>query len=164
MKGAFWHVMQTFIGSIIIIVAAIVIKLTGFYAIDPILGMLFGLVLFYASLEIIKETFDILLEATPKSVDVNEVISNLQNIDGVKEIHHIHAWSLTSGNNLFSAHVTIDEKADHDAVLGKAYELLKESFRFYFSTLQVENFARIGFRIKPPQLIMMAASNIKDSE
>ena len=138
MKGAFWHVMQTFIGSIIIIVAAIVIKLTGFYAIDPILGMLFGLVLFYVSWGIIKETFDILLEATPKSVDVNEVISNLQNIDGVEEIHHIHAWSLTSGKNLFSGHVKIDEKADHDAVLGKANELLKESFGFYFSTLQVE--------------------------
>lgn len=138
MKGAFWHVMQTFIGSILIIVAAVVIKLTGFYAIDPILGMLFGLVLIYASWVIIKETFDILLEATPKSIDINEVIGNLQSIDGVKEIHHIHAWSLTSGKNLFSAHITIDDGADHDSVLGKAYVLLKENFGFYFSTLQVE--------------------------
>lgn len=138
MKGAFWHVMQTFIGSILIIVAAVVIKLTGFYAIDPILGMLFGLVLIYASWVIIKETFDILLEATPKTIDVNEVIGNLQSIDGVKEIHHIHAWSLTSGKNLFSAHITINDNADHDYVLEKAYVLLKENFGFYFSTLQVE--------------------------
>ena len=138
MKGAFWHVIQTFVGSIIIIVAAVVIKLTGFYAIDPILGMLFGLVLFYASWVIIKETFDILLEATPKSIDVNEVISNLQSIDGVKGIHHIHAWSLTSGKNLFSAHIAIDDKADHDEILEAAYNLLKEKFSFYFSTLQVE--------------------------
>lgn len=138
MKGAFWHVMQTFVGSIIIIVAATVIKLTGFYAIDPILGMLFGLVLFYASWVIIKETFDILLEATPKSVNVDEVNSSLQSINGVKEMHHIHAWSLTSGKNLFSAHIAIDDKADHDAILEEAYNLLKEQFGFYFSTLQVE--------------------------
>ncbi len=138
MKGAFWHVMQTFVGSIIIIVAAVVIQFTGWTPIDPILGMLFGLVLFWASWGIIKQSFDILLEAAPEGIDVEEVKGELQKIDNVKSISHIHAWSLTSGKNLFMAHIKIAEKADHETVLDNAHELLRDKFGFYFSTLQVE--------------------------
>jgi len=138
MKGAFWHVMQTFVGSIIIIVAAVVIQFTGWNPIDPILGMLFGLVLFWASWGIIKQSFDILLEAAPDDIDVDEVRAELEKIDDVEIVNHVHAWSLTSGKNLFMAHIKISEKADHEAVLDKAYGLLKDKFGFYFSTLQVE--------------------------
>ncbi len=138
MKGAFWHVMQTFVGSIIIIIAAVVIQFTGWTPIDPILGMLFGLVLFWASWGIIKQSFDILLEATPEDIDVDEVITELQKIEGVENVHHVHAWSLTSGKNLFMAHIKIDNGGDHEKVLGKAHKMLKDRFSFYFSTVQVE--------------------------
>jgi len=142
MKGAFWHVMQTFVGSIIIIVAALVIQLTGWYPIDPILGMVFGLVLFWASWGIIKESFDVLLEATPQDIDVGDVVSELQRIDGVEDVHHVHAWSLTSGKNLLMAHVKIASSASHETILDKTYTLLKEHFDFYFTTVQVEKKCR----------------------
>lgn len=142
MRGAFWHLLQTFIGSLIIIVAALVIKLTGWYPIDPILGMAFGLVLFWASWGIIRDSFDILLEATPEDVDVDDVIDGLQKIENVEDVHHVHAWTLTSGKNLLMAHVKIKDSADHETVLDKAYALLKDRFGFYFTTLQVEKTCR----------------------
>lgn len=138
MKGAFWHVLQTFIGSIIIIIAAIVIKLTGWYPIDPILGMLFGLVLFVASIGIIKESFNILLESAPKDIDVEDIVDDLRKIENVDDIHHVHAWALTTGKNLFMAHIKVKEMNAHEKILDEANRILKQKYSIYFSTLQLE--------------------------
>jgi cobalt-zinc-cadmium efflux system protein len=137
-KGAFWHVLQTLIGSLIIIVAALVIKFTGFLAIDPILGMLFGLVLFYASYGIIKDSLNILLESVPREIDLDEIKKSLESLKDVKNVHHIHAWALTSGKNIFSAHLLVDDSCKSEDVLREAHKLLKEKFNFYFSTIQIE--------------------------
>lgn len=137
-RGAFWHIIQTFVGSIIIIVSAVVIKFTGFLAIDPILGMLFGLVLFYASWGIIRDSFSILLESVPKDVDLDKIKGSLQSIDGVRDTHHIHAWMLTSGKNIFSAHIRIHDIMKTEYILNEAHKILKEKYKFYFSTVQLE--------------------------
>jgi len=140
MRGAFWHVMQTFVGSLIIIVAAVVIYFTGFVAIDPILGTGFGLVLIWAGWSITRDALNVLMETVPTNVDVEAVQSALFQIEGVKHIHHVHAWALTSGKNLFSAHLLIDANMDEDIVLEKATDIISDKFNFYFSTLQVEHF------------------------
>jgi cobalt-zinc-cadmium efflux system protein len=137
-KGAFWHVLQTFVGSAIIIIAAVVIYLTGFMAIDPILGMAFGIVLIYASIGIVRDSLKILSETVPKDVDLDEVKESLQAIPGVKNVHHIHAWMITPGVNIFSTHIHTDELSKSDDILQKATQMLKEKFDFYFSTIQVE--------------------------
>ncbi|MFV0544139.1 MAG: cation diffusion facilitator family transporter [Marinicella pacifica] len=147
MKGAFWHVLQTFIGSIIIIVAAVVIKLTGWYPIDPLLGMLFGLVLFAASIGIIKNSLNILMESTPKDIEVNEIIDVLSSIDGVDNIHHVHAWSLTTGKNLFMAHVRINQPNIHERVLIEANKILQQN-DIFFSTLQIEETCQMSQKSK----------------
>ncbi len=90
MKGAIWHVIQTFVGSIIIIVAAVVIYFTGFYQIDPILGMLFGVVLFWASWGIIKEATRILLQSVPEDFDVDDMVKQIEALELVKDVHHTH--------------------------------------------------------------------------
>lgn len=139
MKGAFWHIIQTFVGSLIIIVSALVIRFTGFLAIDPLLGMAFGLVLFWASWSIIGASLRILLQGTPTGFDLKAAVGALQDIDGVRDIHHVHAWTLTSGRNLFSAHIRVDELAkDGERVLREASDRLKHGFKVYFSTLQIE--------------------------
>ena len=137
-KGAFWHVMQTFVGSVIIIIAALVIEFTGFLAIDPLLGMLFGLILMYVSWGIIKESLDILLEGTPKGVNVRELIDQIRALEGVVDVHHVHAWSLTSGKNLFTAHIKVSDTSRSEELLHEISKILKEKFNFYFSTLQIE--------------------------
>jgi cobalt-zinc-cadmium efflux system protein len=137
-KGAFWHVLQTFVGSVIIIITAIVIYFTGFMEIDPILGMAFGVVLTYASIGIVRDSLKILSQTVPKDVDLEKVKDSLEAIPGVKNVHHIHAWSITPSVNIFSTHIHTDDLSKTDDILQKATNMLKEKFGFYFSTIQVE--------------------------
>ena len=138
LRGAFWHVMQTFIGSILIIVTAAVIYFTGFLAIDPILGMSFGLVLLAASWGIIRDSLSILMEGAPKGIDLAEVADAISKLPGVRNIHHVHAWTLTSGKAVFSTHVVTDDAENADSLLERAHRLLRNRFGFYFSTIQIE--------------------------
>lgn len=140
MQGAYWHIIQTFVGSLIIIVSALVIRFTGFLAIDPILGMAFGLVLFWASWSILKSSARILIEGTPGDLDLGAAVEAIHKTDGVTGVHHVHAWTITSGRNLFSGHITVRDFANDGArVLDEVTRLLKERFGIYFSTIQIED-------------------------
>ncbi len=137
-KGAYWHVMQTFVGSLIIIVSAVVIQFTDFLAIDPLLGMAFGFVLLYASWSIIKVALGFLLERVPAGVDLDSISHELEQIPGVEDVHHIHAWALTSGTNIFSTHVKATDDADTQVVLKDVHAAIDKNGSFYFATVQVE--------------------------
>ncbi len=137
-RGALWHVIQTFVGSLLIIVTALVIHFTGFLLIDPILGMAFGVVLFWASLGVLRDALDILMEGVPEGVDLPEILRDLGAIDQVCNVHHIHAWTLTGQKYVFSAHLRVEKGADTQAILRSAHGILKDRYGFYFSTLQVE--------------------------
>ena len=138
MKGAYWHILQTFIGSLIIIVAALVIRFTGFLAIDPLLGMLFGLALFWASWGIIGESTRILLDAVPTDLDLGEVTAAVSGFPAVLNVHHAHAWALTSGKNIVSMHVLVRNLDGAESLQRMIHELLADRFGIYFSTVQVE--------------------------
>lgn len=137
-RGALWHILQTFVGSLLIIVTALVIEFTGFLLIDPILGMAFGFVLIWASWGILRDAARLLMEGTPKEVDLGKVLDSLGGLDGVENVHHAHAWTLTSGRNVFSAHLRIREGVEAAGVLHRAHFLLKAQHGFYFVTLQIE--------------------------
>jgi len=138
-KGAYWHILQTFVGSLIIVVAALVIKFTGFLLIDPILGMVFGVFLILASFGLIKESINVFLEATPKHLDLIKIKEDIDNIPGVLSAHHMHAWNLTSGKTLFSSHILVKDMKKSMEILQKATEILKTKYNIYFSTLQTED-------------------------
>jgi cobalt-zinc-cadmium efflux system protein len=138
-RGAYRHIIQTFVGSLIIIVAALVIRFTGFLAIDPLLGIAFGFVLLWASWGVLRDSVHLLMEGTPPDVDLAEVAAVLGRLDGVRDVHHVHAWALTSGRYVFSAHLRTDAPtAADDDLLGRAHDLLRERFGFFFVTLQIE--------------------------
>lgn len=137
-KGAIWHIIQTFVGSLIIIVTAVVIHFTGFLLIDPILGMAFGFVLLWASWGITRDAMHLLMEGTPEDVDLSAVVAVLEQVDQVQDVHHVHAWALTSGRYVFSGHLRATNDADAQAVLEAAHDRLKREFGFFFVTLQVE--------------------------
>lgn len=137
-KGAYWHIIQTFVGSIIIIVAALVIRFTGFLAIDPLLGILFGFVLLWASWGIMRDAAHLLMDGTPPDISLAGIETSLEELDGVADAHHLHSWALTSGRYVFSGHLRIDEAADAQAVLHAAHELLESRYGFAMVTVQVE--------------------------
>lgn len=138
-KGALWHIIQTFVGSLLIIITALVIKFTGFLLIDPILGMAFGFVLVWASWGILRDSMHLLMEGTPNDVSLRVVKQNLEAVDGVADAHHVHAWALTSGKHVFSAHLRIRHGIDPQETLKAAHRMLRERFGFFFVTLQVED-------------------------
>lgn len=139
LRGAYWHILQTFVGSFLIIVSALVIRFTGFLAIDPLLGMAFGVVLLWASWGITKDALHILLQGTPQDLDLDAAIAAIRELEGVTDVHHVHAWSLTSGVNVFSSHVRVRSVAEGDRVLREVSGLLRERFQIYFSTTQIED-------------------------
>lgn len=137
-KGALWHIIQTFVGSLLIIVTAVVIRYTGFLLIDPLLGMAFGGVLLWASWGILRDAAHLLMEGTPSDVSLAEVVEALEGQDGVEDAHHVHAWALTSGRYVFSGHLRVADGAEPQQVLSAAVAMLKERFGFFFVTLQIE--------------------------
>ncbi len=137
-RGALWHIIQTFVGSLLIIVTALVIKFTGFLMIDPLLGMAFGFVLVWASWGILRDAAHLLMEGTPDTVSLASVVRELETIEGVEDAHHVHAWALTSGRYVFSGHLRIHPESDSERILRAAHAMLKEMSGFFFATLQLE--------------------------
>ncbi len=142
-RGAFWHIIQTFVGSLLIIVSALTIRFTGFLLIDPLLGTAFGFVLLWASWGIMRDAVYILMEGRPRDIDLEAVMKRLGGLDGVADLHHVHAWTLTSGRHVFSAHLRLKSEGDHRPssgdVLEAGHDILRQEFGFYFSTLQIED-------------------------
>ncbi len=136
-RGAYWHILQTFAGSVIVIVSALVIRFTDFLAIDPLLGMGFGLLLFWASWAITRDSLSILLDNVPKDLDVNAAKDAIEAVPGVESVHHLHAWSLTTGKNILSAHVLVEQYPESEPILQRIQSTLKDDFQIYFSTIQV---------------------------
>jgi cobalt-zinc-cadmium efflux system protein len=97
-------------GSIAVIVAAIVIMTTGFSAADPIASVLIALMIIPRAWHLLRDVVDVLLEATPKGVDVNMIREHIIAVDGVVEAHDIHIWTITSGVPVFSAHVVVEDE------------------------------------------------------
>ena len=138
-RGAYWHILQTFAGSVIVIVSALVIRFTDFLAIDPLLGMAFGLLLFWASWGITRDSLSILLDNVPKDLDINAAKDAIEAVPGVESVHHLHAWSLTTGKNILSAHVLVEQYPESEPILQRIQSILKDDFQIFFSTIQVES-------------------------
>ena len=119
-------------------VAALVIRFTGFLAIDPILGMGFGVVLVWASWGILKGSLRILLQAVPEDLDLGAVKDAVEALPGVRDAHHLHAWALTTGKNVVSLHALVDRGVERQALQRRIFEVLRDDFDVYFSTVQLE--------------------------
>ena len=137
-RGAYWHIVQTFVGSLIIIVSVLVVMFSDFLEIDAILGMAFGLVLLWASWGIIRESLNILLDNVPRDLELNEVRGVIEALPGVVNLHHLHAWGLTTGRNIVSTHVLVEPGRDKEQIQQELQRLFKTRFGVFFSTIQTE--------------------------
>jgi cobalt-zinc-cadmium efflux system protein len=120
-RSAFFHLVGDTVSSVGVIVGGIVIILTGWYVVDPIISILIGGLILRGAYSLVRESIDILLEATPKEIDVEEMLGDLVRIEGVKEVHHLHLWTITSGIYAMSTHVVID-----DLLISKSTRILEE--------------------------------------
>ncbi|MBK3574976.1 cation transporter [Streptomyces sp. MBT65] len=106
-RGAFLEVAADALGSLAVIISAVVILTTGWQAADPIASLAIGLMIVPRTLKLLRETLDVLLESAPKDVDMQDVRAHILALDGVEDIHDLHAWTITSGMPVLSAHVVV---------------------------------------------------------
>ena len=138
MRGAYLEVMGDLAGSAAVIVAAIVIAATGWTLADAIASAVIGLLILPRTYGLLREAIDVLLEATPKGVDMKRVREHILEAPGVADVHDLHAWTITSGLNVVSAHVVLDLEADPPAVLDHLCTCLTDIFDIEHSTFQLE--------------------------
>jgi len=137
-RGAFLHVMGDALGSVGAIVAAIVMLLTDWYLIDPILSGVIGFLVLGSAWRLLKESANILMESTPAGIDPRAVSDAAAEVDGVRGIHDLHIWTLSSGVIAASAHVAIDDLATWPKVLPQLDHVFGEHFNIAHATLQPE--------------------------
>lgn len=139
-RGAFLHVVGDLLSSVAVITGGLIIRFTGWLLIDPILSVLIGLMILKGAYGLVKESVDILLEAAPAGIESAEIERALGGIKGIKALHHLHVWSLSSGIHALSAHVQIDDQmtSQSDALLAEIQELLEHRFGILHTTIQFE--------------------------
>jgi cobalt-zinc-cadmium efflux system protein len=137
-RSAFLEVLGDLLGAAAVLVAAIVIALTGFVRADPIASLGIGVLILPRTWRLLRSAVDVLLEATPKDVDMNVVRRHILDTPGVGDVHDLHAWTITSGMNVLSAHVVLADGAEGPAVLQWLGECLADHFDIEHSTFQLE--------------------------
>ena len=137
-RGAYLEVLADLAGSAAVIIAAVVIALTGWDAADTIASLFIAALILPRTLGLLREATDVLLEATPRDVDLDHVRRHILDAPGVIDCHDLHAWTITSGMNVVSAHVVLERGADAALALDELSRCLADDFDIEHSTFQLE--------------------------
>jgi len=141
-RGAFLEVAADALGSLAVIISAVVILTTGWQAADPIASLAIGLMIVPRTLKLLRETLDVLLESAPKDVDMQDVRAHILALDGVEDVHDLHAWTITSGMPVLSAHVVVRSDVlnaiGNEKILHELQGCLGDHFDVEHCTFQLE--------------------------
>ena len=138
MRSAFLHVAGDTVASVGVIAAAVAMAISGEYIFDPLISVGIGVLILLSSFRITWESTQVLLEATPADVRVREVQDEMLNVPGVRNVHDLHVWTVTSGFVSLSAHVETGEEYDTHEVLVNLRTMLSRMFKIEHATLQLE--------------------------
>ncbi len=138
-RGAFLHILGDTLSSVGVAVAAVVIYFTGWTRLDAVLSCAIALVIVITSVTLLREVFDVLLEAAPRGIDTERVRKTIGEVAGVEQVHDLHVWTIASGLPALSAHVVVSDplKDVHD-VLMTIQMRLRHEYAIDHSTLQIE--------------------------
>lgn len=138
-RAAFLHVLADALGSIGVLVSGLVIWLTGWHAADPAASLFIASLIAYSSLRLIGECIHVLLEGAPAHIDTRRLEQELAQLNGVREVHDLHVWTLTSGVVSLSVHAVVENPHNGHQVLSKMQHLLKERYQIDHTTIQLES-------------------------
>jgi cobalt-zinc-cadmium efflux system protein len=145
-QGAFLEVVSDALGSVGVIIAALIMLATGWYYADPIFSVLIGLFILPRTWTLLMQAVNVLLEGTPAHINVAAVEQAMVKVDGVEAVHDLHVWTITSGMEALSAHVVLTvgcESETASRILETLTALLKEQFGIDHTTIQVEHSSRL---------------------
>ena len=137
-KGAYLEVLADLLGSVGVIVAAIVLLTTGWAYADPIIGVGIGLFILPRTWKLTRQALRILLEVAPPDIDMDELRAAVLAVDGVVEVHDLHVWTITSGMESASGHVVIAADRDYQSVLDSVLTVLRDRYHIEHATIQCE--------------------------
>lgn len=144
MRAAFLEVVNDALGSVAVIVAAIIISTTGWMQADALVAMLIGALILPRTVKLLLETIHVLLESTPSGLDLDEVRKHIMELEHVRGVHDLHASQIATGLPILSAHVVVDEGCFHDGHAAKMLDALQHCVAGHFdvsvehSTFQLE--------------------------
>jgi cobalt-zinc-cadmium efflux system protein len=142
LRGAYLEVLGDLLGSVAVVVAALVIYLTGYTRADSIASLAIFALIVPRAWSLLRDVVDVLLEATPRGVDLDQVRTHMQEVPGVVDVHDLHAWTITSGVPVLSAHVVLDDPSVSDGSSGRVLDDLAECLHDHFDvehcTFQLE--------------------------
>ncbi len=138
-RGALLHVLGDMLGSVVAVGAALIIIMTGWMPIDPLLSILVGLLVLRSAWFLVKDAAHVLLEGVPKQLDVHKIGPDLvSHIPDIENVHHVHAWSLSQDHSLLTLHARIIEGASPDLAIARIQARLVERFDIDHVTVQIE--------------------------
>ncbi|WP_042171564.1 cation diffusion facilitator family transporter [Streptomyces sp. NBRC 110035] len=141
-RGAFLEVAADALGSVAVIVSALVVVATGWMAADPIASLVIAALIVPRTFKLLRETLDVLLETAPKGVDMAQVRAHILDTQGVEDVHDLHAWTITSGMPVLSAHVVVSSEVlsaiGHEKMLHELQSCLGDHFDVEHCTFQLE--------------------------
>ena len=141
LKAAFWHIIGDTVSSLGVIAAGAIIWVRPEWGIvDPILAIILALVILWGAVRLSRESVDILLEAVPSHLSLDDVIKALQSVPGVDEVHDVHVWTLTSDIHALSAHLMIQDQSVSGSgeIVNKVNKEMRRKFNITHTTLQLE--------------------------
>jgi cobalt-zinc-cadmium efflux system protein len=136
-RGAYIHVIGDLLGSVGALIAALLIRFTGWLPADPIASIVVTLLVIRSAWLLVRESVDVLLESTPANISAGAVRTQLEAIPGVESVHDLHVWSVTSGVVAMSAHAIVRESDRHQHVLEHVHDAMR-LFGIQHVTIQLE--------------------------
>jgi cobalt-zinc-cadmium efflux system protein len=139
-EGAFQHVMADLLGSVGVVISSVLIITMGWQVADPIISIVIGLLILVSSWGLMTSVVHVLLEGTPENIDVYKLCNDIEELDGVTLVHDVHAWTITSQSDAFTAHVLIDAgfEGSKDDLLVSMKNIAHEEFGISHVTIQME--------------------------
>jgi len=140
-EGAFLHVVADLLGSVAVVAAGVLILSFGWDIADPIFGIVIGVLILASSFRLLWKVVHVLMEGTPAHLDLHQLCQRLEELEGVTGVHDIHAWSITTGYDALSAHVTADAAVmeDPNPVMQRLRDIASSEFGIGHVTIQLED-------------------------
>ncbi len=138
LRGAYFEVVADAVGSVGVLLGAVVIAATSWHWVDSVIAIGIGLFILPRAYRLGRDSLRILVESAPEHIDVDHVTRDLEQIDGVIEAHDLHVWTITSGMDAMSVHLQVQPDSDMHAVLDQARDLLRDDHHITHATVQVE--------------------------
>ena len=139
-KGAYLHLMADALVSVGVVISGVIISYTHWYIIDPIIGIAIAIVILVSTWNLLRDSLRLSLDGVPAGISAEKIRKLLLQVDGVREIHHLHIWALSTTQNALTAHVVVASLEDGEAVKNRIKEILSEE-HIPHATLELETVA-----------------------